>query len=274
LLMHLKPANGAGQPVGAAIAEHLFPVGEDGRIPIVGVTGSRGKTMTARLIAHLLHLNGSNVGLACSDGLYLRERLINAVDSAHSRAARRVLMNCAVEAAVFENGARTILSEGLAYDRCQVGVVINIDSRESLREFHIDDADQMAKVMRTQIDLVLPEGAAVLNADDARVAELASLCDGEIIFFSASAETPVLSPHRAAGGKAVFVRNGAIMLGRGAEETPVMKLAEISGASCNCPAGTLENILAAVGAGWALGVDVDLMQAGIEAFDYGPRLAA
>lgn len=274
LLMHLKPANGPGQPVGAAIAEHLFPAGENGRIPIVGVTGSYGKTMTARLIAHLLHLNGSNVGLACSDGVYLRERLVNAADSANSHAARRILMNCMVESAVFENGARAILSEGLAYDRCQVGVVINIDPKESLREFHIDDADQMAKVMRTQVDLVLPEGAAVLNADDARVAELASLCDGEVIFFAAAAENPVLSRHRAAGGKTVFVRNGAIMLGQGTQENPIMKLAEISGASCVCHPGTLQNILAAIGAGWALGVDADLMQAGIEAFDYNPRLAA
>jgi cyanophycin synthetase len=231
--------------------------------------------MTARLIARLLHLKGSHVGLACSDGLYLCGRQVSTADAANWSHARRILMNRAVEAAVFENGAQTILAEGLAYDRCLVGVVTNIDSRSGLRDFHIDDAEQMAKVIRTQVDLVLPEGAAVLNAADARVAELASLCDGEVVFFAVSPETPALKTHRAAGGRSVFIRNDAIVLARGVEETEVIELAEIAGTGFAGHPEALENILAATGAAWALGIEADQIQAGIEAFDYGgAKLAA
>jgi cyanophycin synthetase len=51
LLMHLKPETGQPRPVGRAIVDELFPNGDDGRIPVVGVTGSFGKTTVARLIA-------------------------------------------------------------------------------------------------------------------------------------------------------------------------------------------------------------------------------
>ncbi|MDG4870389.1 cyanophycin synthetase, partial [Guyparkeria sp. 1SP6A2] len=76
LLMHLKPAGGAPQPVGQAIIDHLFAADETGRIPIVGVAGSKGGRQIARLVAWLLHLNGRHVGLACRDGLFLGTRRV------------------------------------------------------------------------------------------------------------------------------------------------------------------------------------------------------
>ena len=121
--MHLKPAVGEPQPVGAAIVDHLFPDGANGRIPIVGVTGSRGKTMVAQLVAHLMQLTGMKVGLACSKGAFFNQRLQTAGNCANWTSANRILLNRQVEAAVFENDSRTILNEGLAYDRCTVGVV-------------------------------------------------------------------------------------------------------------------------------------------------------
>jgi cyanophycin synthetase len=274
LLMHLKPADGPARPVGRAIVDHLFPAGDNGRIPIVGVAGSRGKTMVARLVARLLHLHGAYVGLACSDGLYLHERHVERSDCANWLSAQRILMNCAVEAAVFENGSRAILAEGLAYDRCQVAVVTNIDPDSSLREFYIDDAEQMGKVVRTQVDVVLPDGVAVLNAADPRVAELAPLCDGSVIFFSISPQTPILAQHRAQGGRAVFVRDGQIMLATGMQESPIPELVTLPGADLSKGSFITENILAAAGAAWALGIAVDLIRAGIETFDDGGSDAA
>lgn len=266
LLMHLKPASGPVRPVGQAIADHLFPQHESGRIPIVGVTGSHGKTMVSRLVAHLFQLQGAYVGLACSDGLFLRGRQIDRNDAANWQSAHRVLVNRAVNAAVFENSYRAILTEGLAYDRCQVGVVTNIDPQASLPDLYIDDADQMAKVARTQVDIVLPEGVAVLNAADERVAEMAELCDGEVIFFSMSPDAAVSVRHRAEGGRAVFVRNGRIVLAEGKNESPLVQITKSSSAKKSF---ATENILAAVGAAWALGFDAELIRAGVESFDYG-----
>jgi cyanophycin synthetase len=265
LLMHLKPANGEPRPVGKAIMEHLFPEHDSGRIPVVGITGSHGKTSVARLLAQLVHLHGAYVGLTTSDGLFLRQRLVEAGDNANWASAHRVLMSRAVQAAVFENGFASILAEGLAYDRCQVGVVTNIADDASQPDFYIDDAEQMEKVARTQVDVVLPDGVAVLNAADTRVAQMAELCDGEVIFFAVSADAPALAAHRAAGGRAVFVRAGRIVLASGAEESALANLSKIPAAK---QPFVVDNILAAVAAGWALGIGNDLLQAGIETYEY------
>ncbi|MCJ9713551.1 cyanophycin synthetase, partial [Bordetella hinzii] len=225
LLMHLKPANGTPRPVGRAIVDHLFPEGEDGRIPIVGVTGTNGKTVVARLISRLLHLSGKQTGLACSEGLYLNKRLVQKGDCANWAAGRRVLMNRNVEAAVIENDSGVILGQGLAYDRCQVGVVTNIDEGDHLGDFDINETERLFTVFRTQVDVVLPTGAAVLNARDPRVVEMAELCDGEVLFFGIDPQLPPLARHRADGKRAVFIRDGQIVLARGEHEE---KLADIA----------------------------------------------
>lgn len=273
LLMHLKPASGQPRPVGQAIADYLFPAGDYGRIPIVGVTGSRGKTMVARLVAHLLELSRHYTGLACSGGLYLGRRHVEKNNSAGWTAAHRVLLNPAVQAAVIENGARSILSEGLAYDRCQVGVVTNLDSTELFPEFYIDDPEQIVKVYRTQVDVVLPDGTAVLNADDEQVAAMAPLCDGKVIFFAKSGASPVIAEHRAQGGRAVFVQDDHVVLADGPTETVLLALAMAPLMAQSDVDFQIQNTLAALGAAWALDIDLELMRAGIESFEREPMAA-
>ncbi|ODP32049.1 cyanophycin synthetase [Pandoraea sp. ISTKB] len=269
LLMHLKPADGAPRPVGRAIVDHLFPDGDAGRIPVVGITGTNGKTVTARLLTHLLQLAGEHTGLACSDGLFLDKRLVQGGDRANWDAANRVLMNAGVTAAVFENDNTAILSEGLAYDRCQVGIVTNIDRPDHLGQYFVEDVDRMFSVMRTQVDVVLPDGVAVLNARDPLVVEMAELCDGDVIFFGLDEQLPAIVAHRAEGKRAVFVRNGQVILATGSEETDI-------GATANMPltyAGRVgfqvENVLAAVAAAWSMGVALDVLRTGVTTFDVG-----
>lgn len=268
LLMHLKPSNGPARPVGRAIVDHLFAEDESGRIPIVGVTGSHGTTMVSRLIAWLLHLQGTYVGLACRDGLFLHERKVVKRDSANWDSARQVLLNRMVETAIFENNAKAILSEGLAYDRCQVGVVTNIDPDDILPAFYVNDADQMFKVLRTQIDIVLSTGVAVLNAADALVADMASLCDGSVIFFAISPDEAAIVAHGAQDGRSVYVRDGNIVLATGKQETVVGSFAAIAYADPQHQALNTQSLLAAVAAAWALGMNASLIRAGIENFEY------
>ncbi|MDQ9169363.1 cyanophycin synthetase [Oxalobacteraceae bacterium R-40] len=272
LLMHLKPAEGQARMVGRDIVDHLFAEDQNGRIPIVGIAGSRGKTMVARLTARMIGLQGTYVGLACSDGFYLKNRRVEQGDCANWDSGQRLLINRSVQAAVIENSNRAILTEGLAYDRCLVGVVTNIDPQASLPEFYIDNVDQLTNVVRTQVDVVLPEGAAVLNAADERVAGMASLCDGEVIFFSAAADLPVIAAHREQGGRVVFMRNGQIVLASGTMETAVIDITGMPW-TANGQAPFAENILAAIGAAWALDVPIDLIQTGIEFFDYDGEAA-
>ena len=279
LLMHLKPAEGGPRPVGRAIVDHLFPAGETGRIPVVGIAGSRKATLIAQLVAWLLHLGGRRVGLACQDGLYLARRRVESIPCNNWDAGQRLLMNRAVDAAVFENRAEQILREGLAYDRCHVGVVTDTDGVEQLAEYYLNDAEQMYNVLRTQVDVVLRDGAAVLNASDALVVKMAGLCDGHVILYGVDADLAALAGHRSQGGRAVFVRDEHVVLATGQTEVPLVALAALPLARQGEPGCDVECVLAAAGAAWALGVPADLIQSGLETLeaypaDAGQRVAS
>ncbi len=270
LLAHLKPAEGGQpRPVGTAIVSHLFGAAENGRIPIVGITGSQGTSLIARLVGCLVHLTGKHTGVVSSEGLFLDQRLVSAADATNWDAGQRLLINRTVQAAVFESNARMILTDGLAYDKCAVGVVTDMDGHEVLGEFYINDADGMANVVRTQVDVILPDGAAVLNAANAAVAELAELCDGEVVFYALDPATPVIVTHRAAGGRSVILRDGKVVLAHGTRETAILSLTALKGDSASQP----ESVLAAVAATWALGIPADLIGAGLRTFDPHPKKA-
>ena len=267
LLMHLKPAKGKPRPVGKAIVDNFFADGENGRIPVVGISGTDGKSLTAHIVARLLHLSGNFVGLACADGLYFGQRLIDRRDSDSWKSAQKVLLNRNVEAAVIENGCHTILAEGLGYDRCQVGVITNIDAARHFGQFYIETPEQVCNVLRTQVDVVLGNGVAVLNAEDPLVAPMAEFCDGEVIFFSRQAESEVVAAHLRRNGRAVIVRDGAIVLAVGSEQCALVKLAHVPLLAGNVDAVQLDSVLAAVAAAWALRITQVLIRAGLTTFE-------
>ena len=282
LLMHLKPAEGSPRPVGRAICEHLFPepaANTCGRIPLVGVAGADEASHVARLVAWLLHLSGRVTGLACRDGLYLDQRCVDATDSAHWDAGQRLLMNRNVQAAVFENGAASILRSGLAYDRCQVGVVTDLSGRAALAEFDVMDDAHMFKVMRSQVDVVLPSGAAVLNAEEPGIVDMAELCDGEVIFYAASSAAltaPAVAAHREQGGRSVFLRQDQVVLATGNSESFLPGLGKLAAWHQRHAHAALSSssLLAAIGAAWALGIPLNLIGAGMEAFNAPDTSAA
>jgi cyanophycin synthetase len=267
LLAHIKPANGVGQPVGRAIIDHLFNTGHDGRIPIVGITGTQSTGRIARLVAWLVHISGKHVGLACSEGLYLDGRQIDAADCAHWEGGQRVLINRSVQAAVFENPGSMILGEGLAYDKCSVGVVTDVAWHEGLKHYDILDDEQTYKVARTQVDVVLPSGTAVLNADDHQAVEMAELCDGRVIFYSLHADNPAIASHRETGERVVVLQGDSIVLAQGAQVAASLPLATLKPAKASKP----EMVMAAVAAAWALDIPVELIGAGLRTFESAPK---
>ena len=250
LLMHLKPASGRAQPVGEAIVSSLFAADENGRIPVIGITGSHGMTQLAHILTGMLKMTGKYVGLACSDGLYFDGRAADRRDCANWSAAQKVLLNRSVQTAVIENSLKTILSEGLGYDRCQVGIVTNIEPERHFGEYYIETAEQVCNVVRTQVDVVLAMGCAVLNACDPLVAELAQYCDGEVIYFAADGKVP------AGAQRAVLLRDNSIVLRQGEQEMVLHRLNSSD-----------EAVLAAVAAAWALGISNQLIRAGVAAYE-------
>ncbi len=272
LLMHIKPGVGKPRPVGQAIVDNLFATNQSGRIPLVGVTGTHGKTAVARLIAHLLYLSGAYTGLACSDGLFQNRRQVQKTDAANWSAGRRLLLNRAVEAAVIENGAEVILGQGLAYDRCSVGVITNIASDdEDLSRWDVQPTGgeyytTPRSIYRTQVDVVLPSGHAVLNASDPLVADFAELCDGEVIFFTADPSCLKLAEHFAAGKRGVTVSDGRIILRTGGDEIRLCRLGDVPLIGKAKKAEDIANVLAAVAAGWALGLTQEVISTGVKTF--------
>lgn len=267
LLMHLKPAFGNPRPVGRAIVDSLFAENESGRIPVVGICGTQGKAQVARILARLLKLAGFYVGLASRDGLSFDKRIVDKKDCSNWTSAQKVLLNRSVDAAVIENSLESILSEGLGYDRCQVGIITNLDPAKHVGEYYIETAEQVCNVLRTQVDVVLSDGVAVLNGADPLVAELARYCDGEVIYFVREVQLPAVTEHINNGGRAVRVIDGSIVLCRGAEEVVLLKLAAVPMSADECSQSQLENVLAAVGAAWALGISASLICAGIATFE-------
>jgi len=266
LAMHLAPSVGTPRPVGEAIMDTLFPAGENGRIPIVCVTGTNGKSTVTRLVAHILRSAGRVVGMTSSDGIDISGRTIEGGDCAGPRSARKVLLNPQVEAAVFEAARGGILREGLGFDRCDVAVVTNIGQADHLGLHNVNTLDDMFTVKRSPVDVVLPTGCAVLNASDPLVVKMAPLCAGSVIFFALDGAEPTLQEHRSQGKRAAFVRDGRLVLCEGLSETDLISINEVPITHAGRVPFQVENVLAAASAAWAMGLSKEAIRTSLETF--------
>jgi len=266
LQMHLQPAVGTPRPVGEAIIDYLFPSGGNGRIPVVAVTGTNGKTVVTRLVAHILNRAGFLVGQVTSDGIEIGERRVARGDCAGPVSARAILAHPRVAAAVCEVGRGGILREGLGFDKCDVGVVTNIRHADHLGEYGIHTAERMAYVKQTVVDAVLPTGTAVLNAEDPLVVPLGDSSRGSVLFFARRPDHPVLVDHRARGGKVAFADRGHLMLAEGDRTHDLAVLSQIPMSHAGHVGFQLENILAAAAAAWCVGLSPETIRAGLESF--------
>ncbi|MFT4100590.1 MAG: Mur ligase family protein, partial [Burkholderiaceae bacterium] len=273
LRMHLSPSFGKGRAVGEAVINHLFGIGsEDGRIPVVAVTGTNGKTTTAKLIARIFEQAGLRVGTTGTDGIRVGQHLIDTGDCSGPKSARSVLMHPSVDAAVFETARGGILREGLGFDRCSVAVVTNIGQGDHLGLNYIHTVEDLAVLKRVIVQNVAPTGAVVLNADDPLVAAMADVCPGEVIYFGGA--TPafgdldgpsLLAFERARGGRVVFRRNDHIIASQGSSDVAI-PLAEVPLTRNGTIGFQVENAMAAVAAAWASGIDWAVIRQALAGF--------
>jgi cyanophycin synthetase len=265
LRMHLSPSFGKGRAVGEAIVSSMFKNGQDGRIPIVAVTGTNGKTTTVRLISHLLTQSGLCVGMTNTDGVYVGGTCIDTGDCSGPKSARSVLLHPDVDAAVLETARGGVLREGLAFDRCDVAVVTNVGSGDHLGLNYITTVQDLAVLKRVIVQNVSPQGTAVLNATDPNVAIMASKCKGSVTFFAVDKFHPVMATHRARGQAVVYVENGQIVASKG-DLQQTLALASIPITMGGLVPFQIENVMAAVAAAWALGLDWNTIRAGLAGF--------
>jgi cyanophycin synthetase len=265
LRMHISPSFGKGRNVGKAIIDYMYPNGDNGRIPVIAVTGTNGKTTTVRLTAHLLKANDLRVGMTNTDGVYVNGRQIDDGDCSGPRSARNVLMHPDVDAAVFETARGGLLREGLAFDRCQVAIVTNIGSGDHLGLNYITTVEDLSVLKRVVVLNVASDGMAVLNATDPQVAMMARMCPGDVTFFALDPHHPVLATHRAQGKRVVYTENANIVAQQGKKyfriplsDVPLTRQGQIGFQT--------ENVMAAVAAAWALNVSWDTIAQGLSTF--------
>ena len=266
LLMHLAPARGQSRPVGDAIVTSLFPEGGIGRIPVVAVAGSHDTTETVRLIQHLWQPMGLQLGVAAAYGTWVGGRCIQAGDSANHKAQQNVLINPKVEAGLFEITTNCALGEGLGFDRCQVAVVTGVDPAEDLAGWYFDDLDRLAQAKRVAVDVVLPEGFAVLNAADPLVAPMAESTKGKVVYFAADTENSVLAAHRLQGGRAVIFEGGNVHLAEGDRSTFLIAWADLRWLDGAALGPQADGVLAAIGAAWSLEIPINQIRSGLASY--------
>jgi len=265
LRMHLQPSYGKGRDVGKAIMSMMYAPGEDGRIPVIAVTGTNGKTTTVRLTAHLLRTHGLRVGMTNTDGVYVQGRQIDSGDCSGPRSARNVLMHPHVDAAVLETARGGMLREGLAFDRCSVAVVTNIGMGDHLGLNFITTVEDLAVLKRMIVQNVATSGMAVLNAADPMVAAMASSCPGQVTFFALDPHQPTLTTHRAQGKRVLFVEDDQLVAAEGKFEMRI-PLSQIPLTRSGAIGFQIENAMASVAAAWATGVPWATITRGLASF--------
>jgi cyanophycin synthetase len=267
LRMHLEPSQGAPRPVGRAIVELMFPdPADDGRIPVVAVTGVNGKTTTTRLIAHLATQTGLRVGMTCTDGIEVQGRRIESGDCSGPASATMVLANPSVDFAVLETARGGILRAGIGFDRCDVAVVTNIGEGDHLGIADIETPEELARVKRVVVEAVGPRGWAVLNAADPLVAAMAPSCPGSVAFFARDEREPSLASHRSRGGRVAFIRDRAIWLADGDRLRRLVSLEDVPLTLGGRIGFQVENALAGATAAWCAGLDDAAIVSGLRGF--------
>lgn len=263
LRMHHFPTRGKARDVANVLVKYLFPEG-DGRIPIVSVTGTNGKTTVCRIIAHLLNISGFKVGLATTDGLFYNGERILKGDCAGPRSARNILTNPLVEAAVLETARGGIIKEGLGYDRADVAVITNISRDHLDRQFK--DLDDLWWVKSLVAERITREGLVVINADDPYLADVVDRVKGKKILCSKNEGNIRLQEHLQAGGQGVLIRDGTIIHKQGLQEKQIIRVDSIPLTWGGQAAHQVDNVLTALACALALGLPYDEMGQGISSF--------
>ncbi|MDP8903776.1 MAG: cyanophycin synthetase [Chloroflexota bacterium] len=272
--MHTNPTEGEPQYVARRVLDMLFPQGSNARIPIIGVTGTNGKTTTVRMVSHILKLMGRRVGMTTTDGIVIDGRLIRKGDMSGPRSARMILQNPSVDTAVFEVARGGILREGLGYDRNDVAVVTNI-SADHLGLNGVDTLAQLAAVKSVLVEAVPRSGSAVLNADDPLVARMARLCRGRIVYFTMQTQAGEegydrVDGHCGRGGAAMVVQptpDGELMVLRhGSRTMPLLYTHLIPATFGGRARMNVANALAAAAAAWASGAHLHDIRQGLRTF--------
>lgn len=263
--MHAAPSYGLPRNIGASVLEMLFPDQTPSRIPIVAITGTNGKTTTTRLTAHIYRQTDKIVGFTATDGIYIQEYLVEQGDNTGPYSASAILKDPTVEVAVLETARGGILRSGLAFESCDIGVVLNV-AADHLGLGGIDTIEQMAKVKAVVAETVKADGHAILNADDPLVAAMAEKLNCNVAYFSMNPDNPIIIEHARRNGLAAVYEHGYLSILEGQWTLRVEKATNIPMTMGGKAPFMIANALAGCLATFAQGVDIEQIRQGVRTF--------
>jgi cyanophycin synthetase len=267
--MHLAPTDGLPRNVAGNVIDMLFPPGTPFRIPIIAVTGTNGKTTTTRLIAHMAKMMGYHVGFTTSDGVYIQNQMLVKGDCTGPVSAESVLKDPTVDFAVLECARGGLLRSGLGFHHCDIGIVTNV-AADHLGLKGINTIEQLAKVKGVIPETVLPEGHAILNADDDLVYAMRENVKCQVALFSMDEDNPRIRQHNKNGGISAIFENGYITICKGGWKIRIVKAVNVPLTYGGRAHFMIQNVLPAVLAGYLRGFKTDDIKLALTTFIPSP----
>jgi cyanophycin synthetase len=263
--MHLAPSEGLPRNVAAPVIDMLYPPGKSARIPIIAITGTNGKTTTTRLVAHIVKSNGTRVGYTTSDGIYVQNTLLMKGDTTGPVSTEFILRDPTVEFAVLETARGGILRAGLGFNRCDIGIVTNIQE-DHLGISDIHNLSDLSRVKAVVIGAVKRDGWAVLNADNKYCVKIGQNADCKVAYFSMDESNPIIADHCKKGGTAAIYENGYITIKKGDWKIRVERVTHIPLTFGGSVDFMIQNVLAATLATFLYGYKIEDIRMSLETF--------
>lgn len=264
--MHVHPTVGQPRDVAGAVLDMLYPPGTPSRIPIVSITGTNGKTTTARMLAHILKMAGRKVGLTTTDGLYIDGKRILHGDLTGPWSAQMVLRDPTVDFAVLETARGGIVRAGLGFDSCDIGIITNI-SEDHLGLRGVETLEDLAHVKSVVVEVVRRDGYSILNAEDPYLVNLADRAGGQLCYFSLDPTNEVWQRHVERGGVGATLHEHAIVIYHGKHQIPVINLNSVPATFNGRAMFNVANAMVAALAAHLAKISIDDIRAGLKTFD-------
>ena len=267
--MHVSPSEGTPRDAAGPVIDMLFPPGTPARVPIAAVTGTNGKTTTARMLAHIAKMAGYTPGLTTTDGVYIDGQRTVEGDMTGPVSARMVLADPQIDMAVLETARGGLLRAGMGVRTVNVGAVLNVQS-DHLGLKGIDTLEQLAEVKRIVVEVATD--CAVLNADDPNVLKMSGYTDAKVIcYVTMNPSHALVREHVRAGGRACALEAGVngsmITLYDKGSHIPLLWTHLIPATMEGRALHNVQNAMVAAAMAFSLGIKLDAIRQGLRTFD-------
>jgi cyanophycin synthetase len=267
--MHVAPSEGTARDVAVPVLDMLFPPGTPARVPIAAITGTNGKTTTARMLAHISKMAGYTPGLTTTDGVYIDGQRTVAGDMTGPVSARMVLADPQIDIAVLETARGGLLRSGMGVNEVNVGAVLNVQA-DHLGLKGIDTLEQLAEVKRIVVEVA--SDCAVLNADDGLVLKMSGYTEAKhICYVTLNAQHALVREHVRAGGRACALEAGVngqmISLYDKGAHIPLLWTHLIPATLEGRAIHNVQNAMFAAAMAFALGIKLEAIRQGLRTFD-------